>query len=94
MSVVEINGLTKDYGNDKGIFDVSFKIEKGEVFGFLGPNGAGKTTTIRHLLGFIIPKEGTCLIEGMDCSKKIRSEERRVGKECLRLCRSRWSPYH
>lgn len=40
MSVVEINGLTKDYGNDKGIFDVSFKIEKGEVFGFLGPNGA------------------------------------------------------
>ena len=79
MSVVEINGLTKDYGNDKGIFDVSFKIEKGEVFGFLGPNGAGKTTTIRHLLGFIIPKEGTCLIEGMDCSKKIAEIQKKIG---------------
>ena len=51
MSVVEINGLTKDYGNDKGIFDVSFKIEKGEVFGFLGPNGAGKTTLMKCMFG-------------------------------------------
>ena len=57
----KINNLTKDYGNGKGIFDVTFTIKKGEIFGFLGPNGAGKTTTIRHLLGFIIPKEKKCM---------------------------------
>lgn len=79
MSVVEIKGLTKDYGNEKGIFDVSFKIEKGEVFGFLGPNGAGKTTTIRHLLGFIIPPAGTCLIEGLDCSKDVAKIQKNIG---------------
>lgn len=69
MSVIEISGLTKDYGN--GIFDISFKIEKGEIFGFLGPNAAGKATTIRHLLGFIIPKKDTCIIKGWDYSKDI-----------------------
>lgn len=79
MSVVEIKGLTKDYGNNKGILNVRFKIEKGEVFGFLGPNGAGKTTTIRHLLGFIIPPVNTCLIEGLDCSKKIAKIQKNIG---------------
>lgn len=58
MSVIEVNNLTKDYGSDRGVFDVSFKIEKGEVFGFLGPNGAGKSTTIRHLMGFSKPDSG------------------------------------
>ena len=47
MEIIKINNLTKDYGNGKGIFDVTFTIKKGEIFGFLGPNGAGKTTTIR-----------------------------------------------
>ena len=50
MNVIEINNLTKDYGNNKGIFNVTFSVKKGEVLGFLGPNGAGKTTTIRHLM--------------------------------------------
>lgn len=79
MSVVEIKALSKDYGNNKGIFNVTFKIEQGEVFGFLGPNGAGKTTTIRHLLGFIIPKSGTCLIKGLDCSQDIAKIQRDIG---------------
>ena len=79
MSVIEIKNLNKDYGNNKGIFDISFKIEKGEVFGFLGPNGAGKTTTIRHLLGFIIPPIGTCIIEGLDCSKDIAEIQKKIG---------------
>ena len=48
MSVIEISNLTRDYGGGKGIFDVSFQVNEGEVFGFLGPKGAGKTTTIRQ----------------------------------------------
>ena len=67
MNVIEINHLTRDYGNNRGIFDVSFSVEKGEVIGFLGPNGAGKTTTIRHLMGFIKPQQGTVTINGLDC---------------------------
>lgn len=71
MSVIEISHLTKDYGHQKGIFDVSFHIDKGEAVGFLGPNGAGKTTTIRHLLGFIQPQSGTVSILGKNCFDDI-----------------------
>ena len=67
MPVIEISGLTKDYGNHKGIFGLSFTVEEGEVFGYLGPNGAGKTTTIRHLMGFLNPDKGSARIFGMDC---------------------------
>lgn len=49
-NVIEVKNLTKDYGSGRGVFDVSFVVKKGEVFGFLGPNGAGKSTTIRHLM--------------------------------------------
>lgn len=66
MSIIEVNHLTKDYGSGRGVFDVSFKIEEGEVFGFLGPNGAGKSTTIRHLMGFSKPGSGETKILGMD----------------------------
>ena len=69
MSVIEVNNLTKDYGHGRGVFDVSFKIEKGEVFGFLGPNGAGKSTTIRHLMGFSKPDSGTTKILDKDSFK-------------------------
>lgn len=79
MSVININNLTKDYGNNKGIFDLSFKIEKGEAFGFLGPNGAGKTTTIRHLLGFLNPDMGDCTINGLDCRTHSSEIEKTLG---------------
>ncbi len=65
--VFEINHITKDYGNNKGVFDASFSVNQGEVMGFLGPNGAGKTTTIRQLMGFIHPDQGEVKINGMDC---------------------------
>ncbi len=65
--MITIDSLTRDYGAGKGIFDVSFSVDKGETFGFLGPNGAGKTTTIRHLLGFLKPVSGKCEINGLDC---------------------------
>lgn len=67
MSIIEIDDLTKDYGNHKGIFDLSFLVKEGEVFGYLGPNGAGKTTTIRHLMGFLTPDKGSARILGKDC---------------------------
>ena len=66
MSVIEVNHLTKDYGFGRGVFDVSFWVEKGEVFGFLGPNGAGKSTTIRHLMGFSQPDSGSTKLLGKD----------------------------
>lgn len=69
VSIVDIKQLTRDYGQGRGIFDLSLSIEEGEVFGFLGPNGAGKTTTIRHLMGFIKSQVGSCTIRGMDCWK-------------------------
>lgn len=60
--LIVVDHLTKDYGHGRGIFDVSFSIKKGEVFGFLGPNGAGKSTTIRHLMGFSKPQSGSTTI--------------------------------
>lgn len=69
MSVIELKDLTKDYGDGKGVFNLSFAVEKGEAFGFLGPNGAGKTTAIRHLMGFIKPDGGSCGINGLDCRR-------------------------
>lgn len=67
MQMMEINHITKDYGKNRGVFDLSFTVKKGEILGFLGPNGAGKTTTIRQLLGFIRPDSGTVSIMGKDC---------------------------
>ena len=56
--MIEIKNLTQIYASKKGIFDVSFTVKKGEVFGYLGPNGAGKTTTIRGILGQMNINEG------------------------------------
>jgi len=79
MSIIKITGLTKDYGNQKGIFDLTFNIEEGEIFGYLGPNGAGKTTTIRHLLGFLKPDKGGSQILGMDCRLKSAEIMKNLG---------------
>lgn len=66
MAEIEIKDLTKDYGLNRGVFNVSLSIEKGECYGFLGPNGAGKSTTIRHLMGFSKPDSGSCKIKGLE----------------------------
>jgi ABC-2 type transport system ATP-binding protein len=67
MNVIEIKNLTKNYGKARGITDVSFNVEEGEIFGFIGPNGAGKSTTIRTLLSLIYPTSGSATIFGKDC---------------------------
>ncbi|MBK5093173.1 MAG: ATP-binding cassette domain-containing protein [Actinobacteria bacterium] len=63
---IEVNGLTKYYGQLLAVDRVSFEVETGEIFGFLGPNGAGKTTTLRMLTNLTRPSEGSALILGMD----------------------------
>ena len=66
MSLIEVTHLTKYYGKARGIVDVSFTEEEGEIFGFIGPNGAGKSTTIRLLLSLIRPTSGSAKIFGKD----------------------------
>ncbi len=69
MSIIKVNHLTKYYGKARGIIDVSFHVDEGEIFGFIGPNGAGKSTTIRLLLSLIYPTSGSATIFGKDCIK-------------------------
>ena len=76
---IETQGLTKDYGNGRGIFDLDLTVNDGEVFGFLGPNGAGKTTTIRQLMGLIHPSRGSARIFGLDCDRDSVAVKRKVG---------------
>ena len=77
--IVEVEKLTKSYGGKRGIADVSFQVEEGEVFGFLGPNGAGKTTTIRLLMALLHPDSGTARIAGLDCWRQSVEIKRLVG---------------
>lgn len=72
-NVIEIHGLTKNYGRHRGVSDVSFCVKEGDIFGFLGPNGAGKSTTIRAMLGLIRCESGSICIMGKDL-KKHREE--------------------
>jgi ABC-2 type transport system ATP-binding protein len=65
-AIIEVESLTKSYGSKRGITNVSFQVEEGEVFGFLGPNGAGKTTTIRLLMALLHADAGTARIAGLD----------------------------
>lgn len=69
MNVIEINGLTKYYGKERGIIDINFNVEEKEIFGFIGPNGAGKSTTLRTLLALLYPTSGSAKIFGKDCIK-------------------------
>jgi ABC-2 type transport system ATP-binding protein len=69
MSAIEVSKLTKYYGKARGIVDVSFQVNEGEIFGFIGPNGAGKSTTIRLLLNLIHPTSGSASIFGRDAFK-------------------------
>jgi ABC-2 type transport system ATP-binding protein len=78
-AIVAVENLTKRYGNKRGINDVSFQVEEGEVFGFLGPNGAGKTTTIRLLMALLKADAGTAQIAGMDIWQQSVEIKRIVG---------------
>ena len=79
MNVIEINQLTKNYGKARGITDITFNVEEGEIFGFIGPNGAGKSTTIRTLLSLIYPTSGNAKIFGMDSVKYAPEIKKQIG---------------
>ncbi len=76
---IEAQGLTKTYGGKRGITDVSFRVDDGEVFGFLGPNGSGKTTTIRILMALLRADSGTAQIAGLDCWRESLEIKRLIG---------------
>lgn len=77
--MLTVEHLTKTFSNGKGIFDVSFSVRKGEVFGFLGPNGAGKSTTIRHIMGFMKPDKGNVKVDGLDTWKEQGKVQSYIG---------------
>ena len=79
MAVIKTIGLTKYYGNARGVDDLNLEVAQGEIFGFLGPNGAGKTTTIRLLLNLIRPTRGNAQIFGLDTRQNYLEIHQRLG---------------
>ncbi|HLE92427.1 MAG TPA: ABC transporter ATP-binding protein [Anaerolineales bacterium] len=77
--MIQVNGLTKDYGARRAISDLTFDAEQGEIVGFLGPNGAGKTTTMRILAGYMPPTDGTATVAGYDVVEESLEVRKRVG---------------
>ena len=77
--MIKVENITKAYGLNKGVFNLSFNVNQGEAFGFLGPNGAGKTTTIRQLLGFITPDSGKVSIMDLDAFNDAHLIQERLG---------------
>lgn len=78
-NVIEIKNLTKNYGKNRGVSDVSFEVKEGDIFGFLGPNGAGKSTTIRSMLGFIQYESGDIKILSKDAKKQREEILKEIG---------------
>ena len=79
MSVIQVSNLKKYFGRVRAVDDISFEVQKGEVFGFLGPNGAGKTTTIKCLMDFLRPSAGEIKILGLDAKKNSTAIKDKVG---------------
>lgn len=77
--MIEVNGLTKRYGERVAVNNLTFRVEQGEILGFLGPNGAGKTTTMRMLTGYMPPTEGSATIAGHDVLNDSLAARRQIG---------------
>lgn len=79
MNAIEVNNLSKHYGKVEALRNVSFSVEKGEVFGLIGPDGAGKTSMFRILCSLLLPNEGTAMVEGYDVVSQMKEIRKRVG---------------
>jgi ABC-2 type transport system ATP-binding protein len=77
--MIRVQNLTKKFGDFTAVDDVSFEVQRGEIFAFLGPNGAGKTTTIKMLTTLLHPTSGTVELDGLDPSKKAHEARQRFG---------------
>lgn len=77
--MIEVTNLTKRYGSHVAVDDLSFKVEKGQIYGFLGPNGAGKTTTMNIITGYLAPSEGTVTVNGKDIQKEPEEAKKCIG---------------
>lgn len=77
--MIAVKDATLKYSNGKGIFDLNFKVKKGEVFGYMGPDGAGKTATISMLMGFTRLNKGIATIAGLNCAKKAATIQKNLG---------------
>ena len=77
--IIELTNLTKDYGENKGIFNLNLTIQKGEMIGFAGTNGSGKTTTIRHIMGFLKPSEGHAYVNGLESWQNASEIAKHIG---------------
>ena len=76
---IEVNKLTKIYGDQKAVDNISFKVQKGEIVGFLGPNGAGKSTTMKMITGYLEPDDGEAIVSGIPVSTSPIETKRRIG---------------
>ncbi len=77
--MIEVNNLTRKYGEKVAVNRISFSVEKGKIWGFLGPNGAGKTTTMRILTGYLPPTEGSAKVAGFDITKEPLKAKKHIG---------------
>lgn len=77
--MIEVTNLTKRYGSHVAVNHLSFRVEKGQIYGFLGPNGAGKSTTMNILTGYLAPTEGTVTIGGTDIQKEPEEAKKKIG---------------
>ncbi len=77
--MIQVEGLTKDYGARRAIENLHFEVKQGEIVGFLGPNGAGKTTTMRILTGYMPPSQGSATVAGYDIIEESLEVRKRVG---------------
>ena len=76
---IEVNGLTKIYGEQKAVDAISFTAAKGEIVGFLGPNGAGKSTTMKIITGYLLADAGTCTVCGIDVKAQPLEIKKKIG---------------
>ena len=77
--MIEVENLTKKYGSHVAVDNLSFRVERGMIYGFLGPNGAGKSTTMNMMTGYIAATSGTVKINGYDILKNPEQAKKSIG---------------